>query len=218
MKLLLTSNGLCNKTIVNALAGLISKPFEKSSVAFIPTAANVEIGRKQWLINDLSNCVKAGFETVDIVDISALTKNQWLPRLESADVLLFGGGNTFHLIHWMRKSGLSKLLPTLLKTRIYMGISAGSMATGNKIILSQSKKLYYPSIKGYQDDTGLGLENFQIRVHLNSPSFPNIRQKVLEEFSKDFKEPIYAIDDETAIKIDGKKFEIVGEGNYLKFN
>ena len=218
MKLLLTSNGLCNKSIVNALADLLGKPFEKSTLAFVPTAANVEIGRKQWLINDMDNCVKAGFATVDIVDISALPKSLWQPRLDVADVMLFGGGNTFYLRSWFRKSGLEKLLPKYLKTKIYVGISAGSMVTGQKIILSDAKKLYYPTIKGFKDDEGLKLVDFSVRVHFNSDFFPNVRHNVIAKIAKKSPEAIYAIDDESAIKVVDGKIEVVSEGEFLKFN
>ena len=122
VKFLLTSNGLVNKSIINALLELQGKLFNKTNLAFIPTAANVVPGDKNWVINDLTNCRKAGFEIVDIVDISALSQDQWQPRLEAVDVLLFGGGNSFYLIYWIRTSGLDKLLPKFLKNKIYIGI------------------------------------------------------------------------------------------------
>jgi dipeptidase E len=223
VKILLTSNGLCNKTIVNALADLLGKPFTKSSIAFIPTAANVEVGDKHWLVNDLDNCRKAGFETIDIVDISALSKDQWQPRLESADVLLFGGGNTFHLMYWIKKSGLDKLLPNYLKTKVYVGISAGSIITGKSIFLTQAKKLYYPDLKGAQNEEFLeellNIVNFSIRPHFNNkPHFPQVNAKTIGEFAKKLPETIYAIDDESAIKVEDGKITVVTEGEYLKFN
>lgn len=223
MKLLLTSSGLCNKAIVNALADLLKKPFEKSSITFIPTAANVEIGDKHWLIKDLDNCQKAGFETIDIVDISALTRDQWQPRLESADVLLFGGGNTFHLMYWIKKSGLIDLLPKYLKTKVYVGISAGSIITGKSIFLTQAKKLYYPELKGAQNEELLeellNIVNFSIRPHLNNkPHFPQVNAKTIGEMAKKYPETIYALDDESAIKYVDGKVEVVTEGKWLKFN
>lgn len=219
MKLLLTSNGLCNRSIVSALADLLGKPFEKSSIAFIPTAANVEGGDKHWLVKDLQNCVKAGFETVDIVDISALSKEQWQPRLESADVILIGGGNTFHLRYWIKKSGLEELLPKYLKTKVYVGISAGSIITGKNIFLTQAKKLYYPGLKGDEDETLLGIVDFSIRPHFNNkPHFPQVNAKTIGEFAKKLPETIYALDDESALKVVGNKIEVISEGKWLKFN
>ena len=219
MKLLLTSNGLVNKSIADALLDLVGKPFDKTNMAFIPTAANVEEGDKWWLIDDLSRCKNLGFAQVDIVDISALPKNLWKPRLEKADVLLFGGGNVFHLMYWLNKSGLAGLLPDLLKKRVYMGISAGSMVTGQRILLSQSKKLYYGDLSSeYKDENGLGFVNFHIRPHFNSDLFPKARVEYLKKLAKEIPEPIYAIDDESAIKVDDGKIEIISEGSHAEFN
>ncbi len=219
MKLLLTSSGLRNKSIENALRHLQGKPFGKMNLAFIPTAANVEEGDKWWLIEDLANCKKLGFASVDIVDISALPKSMWQKRLEAAGILLFGGGNTFHLMYWLKKSGLEKLLPLLLKTRVYVGISAGSMVTGKNLSLSQSQKLYYEDLSSeYKDETGLGFVNFHVRPHLNNPSFPKVKVKYLEKLATKIPEPIYAIDDETALKVVDGKVEIVSEGKHAEFN
>src|SRR5690606_38411043 len=149
--------------------------------AFIPTAANIESGDKSWLIDDLNNFINAGFE-VDIVDISALPKKTWLPRLKSAEILFFGGGNTAHLMYWMKGSGLVDILPELLKTRIYGGISAGSCIAGPTIynpVQNLFGEEYELEIK-----EGLGLVNFQIIPHLNSPYFEKIRKENLEIASK----------------------------------
>ena len=139
MKLLLTSAGLTNKTITDALVKLLGKSAVGVNLAFIPTAANVESGDKHWLIDDYVNCRKAGF-IVDIVDISAVSKEIWLPRLEQAEVLFFGGGKTTHLKYWMEKSGLEAMLPEMLMNRVYAGISAGSCVTGPTIFNSIQKR------------------------------------------------------------------------------
>ena len=53
MKLLLTSSGITNKSIADALFELVGKKPEDTSVVFIPTASNVEVGDKEWFIDDL---------------------------------------------------------------------------------------------------------------------------------------------------------------------
>ena len=53
MKLLLTSGGITNKSIADALFELVGKKPEDTALVFIPTAANVETGDKSWFINDL---------------------------------------------------------------------------------------------------------------------------------------------------------------------
>ena len=75
MKLLLTSNGFSDQAIADALFELVGKAPKEIRLAFIPTAANVEMGDKWWFINDLINIKKQNFKSVSIVDISAVPEN-----------------------------------------------------------------------------------------------------------------------------------------------
>lgn len=215
MKLFLTSAGLSNKTLVSAFENLVGLSGEKVKIAFIPTAANVEEGDKDWLISDYTNLKKQKY-IVDIVDISALPKETWLPRLKEANVIFVGGGNTFHLMHWFEKSGLKELLLELIKTRVYAGISAGSCIAGPTIYNSVQNlfgEKYDLEIKD-----GMNLVDLQIIPHLNSPYFDKIREENLEIASKDLKEPVYAIDDNSAVVVSGDKIEVASEGKWRKFN
>lgn len=218
MKLLLTSGGLTNQAIAKTLLDLAAKPAAELSVVFIPTAANVETGDKSWLIDDLRNLQKQAFKSIDIVDVSALPQEIWQPRIEASDILLFSGGNSFHLMYWLNKSGLAKLLPELLKTRVYVGISAGSMVTSKDLSLSQSQRLYYEDLDRREEMAGLGFINFFFRPHLNSPYFTKIRKEYLEELAKEIPETIYALDDNSALKIVDGKVEVISEGEWLIFN
>jgi dipeptidase E len=160
-----------------------------------------------------------GFAEIDIVDFSALPREIWQKKLEAADILMFGGGNTFHLMHWFINSGLKEDLPRLLEKRIYVGISAGSMVTAKRISLSQSKRLYYPDETGRpEENEGLGLVEFQIRPHLNSPDFPNVRVEHLKELTKNLTEAVYAIDDDSAVIVNEGKISVVSEGKWEKIN
>lgn len=218
MKLLLTSAGFSNKTISNALQEMTGKPFNKLCLVFIPTAANIEKGDKDWLIDDLYNCKKLGFSSIDIVDISAVPKNIWQPRLAESDILMFGGGNDFYLLSWIKKSGLIQVLPEMLKTKIYVGISAGSMVTAKKLPSKEFQSLYYEEGTEISDDDGLGFVDFQILPHFNSPYFPDLKTKKLEILTKNVPESVYALDDNSAIKVIDKKITVISEGQWKKFN
>lgn len=219
MKLLLTSNGLSNQSIAKALFDLVGKKPEDTSLVFIPTAMNAGAGDKSWFIDDLSNIKKQGLKHIDIVDISALPKEVWLPRIESADVLFFSGGNSFHLMNWLNESGLTELLPQLLKTKVYVGISAGSMVTNPTLALSsKDKKIYYEEKFGKKIENGLNFVDFYVRPHFNSSHFPQARKEYLEEIAKDFPSRIYALDDNSALKVVDGKVEIISEGEYLEIN
>ena len=215
MKLLLSSTGLSNDTIVKAFNGLVGLPSEEIKIAFIPTASNVEEGDKGWLIDDYINLKKQKY-CVDIVDISAVTQDIWKPRIESANVLFLGGGNTFHLMYWVKKSGLDKMLPKLLEDKVYAGISAGSCIAGPTIY--NSVQNLFGEKYNLQIEKGLGLVNLQLIPHLNSDYFPKIREQYLEEAAKDLKEPVYAVDDNSAVVVDSDKITVVSEGKWKKFN
>ena len=219
MKLLLTSNGLSNQSIAKALFDLVGKPPAEVSIAFIPTAMNVSTGDKDWFVNDLYNINSQGLKNLDIVDISALPKEIWLPRLEKADVLFFSGGNSFHLMRWINESGLAELLPELLKTRVWGGISAGSMVTNPTLALSsKDKKIYYEEKFGAVTEKALGFVDFYTRPHFNSPDFPQANKDYLEDMAKDFPDTIYALDDDSALKVVDGEVEIVTQGEYLILN
>lgn len=218
MKLLLTSAGITNESLSDALLELTERPFSELNVAFIPTASNVEKGDKFWLIDDLISLKNLGFKQVDIVDISALAKDMWLSRLEEADILYFEGGNTFHLMHWIEKSGLKELLPEMLKTKVYIGVSTGSMVACKNLDLSTSERLYDEKVDENSKDEGLNFVNFLVRPHLNSPYFPKLNLENLEKMSQEFSDTFYALDDQSAIKIIDGEMEIISEGVWKKFN
>lgn len=218
MKLLLTSGGLANRSIVNALFDLVGKKPEDTSLVFIPTASNVEKGDKDWLIDDLVNLKNQNFKSIDIADISAVDKKIWLPKFEEADVLFFEGGNTYHLMEWINKSGLKKLLPKLLKDKVYVGVSAGSMVTNKDLLLKISQIIYEEDLDRSEDMAGLNYVDFYCLPHLNSQYFPKLREANIREAIKGITEKVYALDDQSALKVVDKKVEIISEGKYLVFN
>lgn len=217
MKLLLTSGGLKNEIIINTLRELIDKDFKDSKVIFIPTAANVEVGDKWWLISDLNKCRELGFKEVDIVDIAAVPREVWKPRLENADVIMIGGGNTSYLMSQIRKSGLDKELPELLKSRVYVGISAGSMVVSPNLKEKEMQRLFEEPIVDGADNEGLGLVDFLIVPHMNSPFFPRAAE-LIDEVAKDINISLYSIDDQTAVKVVEGKVEVISDGKWKKYN
>lgn len=219
MKFLLTSNGLSNQSIADALFDLVGKSASETSVAFIPTAMNFGRGDKDWFVDDLVNIKNQNLALLDIVDISALPIEVWRPRLENVDVLFFSGGNTSHLMRWIIESGLKDLLPEFLKTKVWAGISAGSMVPNPTLSLSSNdKKIYYEEMTGYRSEEALGYVDFYIRPHFNSPYFPKANADYLSEIASKMSEKIYALDDMSALKVVDGNVEIVSEGEYLELN
>jgi len=54
--------------------------------------------------------------------------------------------------------------------------------------------------------------------HLNSEWFPGFREEKIKEAVKDISETVYALDDESAIKIAGENVEVISEGKWVVFN
>jgi dipeptidase E len=218
MKLLLTSGGLTNKSIEKALFDLVGKKPEDIKLCFIPTAATIEMGDKDWFINDLKNIDKQGFNSVSIVDIGAVPEKIWKPQMDEADILFFSGGNTYHLMEWINKSGLKDLLPEYLKTKVWVGISAGSMVTNPDFAAKISQAVYDEDYDKIGEVPGLNYVDFYFLPHLNSPYFPILIEENIKKIADRIPKKIYAMDDNGALKIVDGKVEIVSEGKYLEFN
>ncbi len=213
MKILLTSSGLRNDTIITELEKLVGKPFNEATVVFIDTAMNVEPGDKRWVIGQLTILDQIDFKEIDIIDLAAVGKDVWLPRIEQSDVIFVNGGNTTYLKQQCDASGFTEALPDLLRTRVYVGASAGSyVATPDLRFNSdgESKEIV----------DGFGLVDFGLQVHYKSPKFP--LAKSFEAVSKRIVDAacpytVYALDDEMAVRIDGSEMSFVGEGEFKTF-
>ena len=218
MKLLLTSDGITNPSIVKALFDLVGKKPEDTTLAFIPTAMNMARGDKSWFVDMLYGIKQLRLKNLDIVDISALPKNVWLPKLEAADALFFCGGSAPHFMNSMKKSGLIDVLPELLKTKVYASNSAASTATAPDLSLSNPKvRSEYKDVFDYDENDGLNFVDFYTQSHLNNPQYPERTESSLSERAKDFSKTFYAIDHDSALKVIDGKVEVISEGKYLKF-
>lgn len=230
MRLLLTSGGLLNGSIKQSFADLLGKPYGESGCIFVPTAANPEAGHKDWLVNDISASFELGWKHYDIVDIAAmasLPKERWLPRFEQADAVIFGGGTSFYLSYWLEQTGLMTALPGMLNSKVYVGISAGSMVACHSLrVASEALERFgelkddeYDELgpKGQSSAKTLGLTDFVVRPHLNSPEFPKIKEPFLRKIAATLPVPMYAIDDQTALKVVDGQVEVVSEGAWRLF-
>ena len=136
MKALLTSSGIKNASIHDALVDLLGKPIAESNALFIPTAVYPFPGGPGMAWQAI--CGKAssslcglGWKSVGILELTALPSIEeaaWVPTVRDAHALLVWGGDPLFLAHWMRRSGLTDLLPTLRSEAVYVGVSAGSIA------------------------------------------------------------------------------------------
>jgi dipeptidase E len=230
MKLLLTSQSIHNKSIEAALRSLLDKPSTDSTLVYITTSQNAAVGDKSWLIQNLNDVYNMGWKSFEIIDLAAvidLPKAMWWDRILAADVLFVGGGANFYIGYWLEKSGLAAALPELLKSKVYVGASAGSMVTTASITTaSQALKqiaddlpldMESLGITGQSSPRSLGLVNILLRPHYTDPHYSYITDDVLQKVATMNNCPLYALDDDSALKVVGDSIEVVSEGIWKKF-
>jgi len=220
MKYLLTSAGIKNASIHEALVELLGKPIAECDALCIPTAVygHPKAGpRNAWRFisgqEPRSPMVGLGWKSLGVLELTALPsldEERWVPLVRATDVLLVEGGDAAYLCHWMRASGLAGLLPSLHET-VWVGLSAGSMVMTPRI---GADFVNWHSPAG---DKTLGVVPFSIFPHLGNPDLPENTMAAAEMWAADLGAPAYAIDDETAIKVVDGAVEVISEGHWKLF-
>jgi dipeptidase E len=217
MKLLLTSAGIKNASIEDAVVELLGKPIAESDALCIPTAlyGHPMAGPRQaWRCisgqETGTPTVGLGWKSMGVLELTALPsldEERWVPLVRETDILLVEGGDAAYLCHWMRASGLADLLPSLIET-VWVGVSGGSMVMTPRI---GADFVTWHSPAG---DTTLGVVDFSIFPHLEHPDMPHNTMASAERWAAELSGPAYAIDDETAIKVVDGTVEVVSEGSW----
>jgi dipeptidase E len=220
MKLLLTSAGIKNSSIHNALVELLGKPIAESNALCIPTAGyghpqGSPGGAWRFISGREPRCpmTELGWKSLGVLELTALPSlepERWLRWVREADVLLVNGGDALYLCHWMRQSGLADLLPSL--ETVWVGLSAGSMVMTPRI--GEDFVGWKPPTGG---DETLGFVDFSIFPHLDHEMLPENTMADAERWAAKLEAPAYAIDDETAIKVIDGAIEVVSEGHWKRF-
>jgi dipeptidase E len=220
MRLLLTSAGIKNASIRDALLDLLGKPIAESRALCIPTASYGMKGGAGFAWNFIAGhepetpMVELGWESMGVLELTALPsidEEDWVPMVRETDALLVNGGDPLYLCHWMRESGLADLLPSLHDT-VYVGLSAGSMVMAPNI--GEEFVDWRPPTGG---DRTLGVVPFAMFPHLDHEALPENTIADAEKWAAGMSVPCYAIDDETAIKVTDGAIEVVSEGNWRLF-
>jgi dipeptidase E len=220
MRFLLTSAGIKNTSIHDALVDLLGKPIAESGALCIPTGAYGHPLTPHVAWRFISGrqpgtpMCELGWKSLGVLELTALPsidEEQWVPLVQATDVLLVGGGDALYLSHWMRESGLGDLLPSLRET-VYVGLSAGSMVMTPRI--GEDFVFWRPPTGG---DSTLGIVDFSIFPHLGHELMPDNTMAGAERWAAEIAGPAYAIDDQTAIKVTDGTVEVVSEGHWKLF-
>ena len=208
MKFLLTSAGVTNASIRQALIGLLGRPIAECTALCVPTAG-------YWFPQGPSIAYRLitgpamgglGWKSVGVLELTALPsigRESWVPAVREADALLVGGGDPMYLCDWMRQSGFAELMPSLRPEMVYVGLSGGSMA----VTPSLGETYNGRDTAGYR---ALALVDFAMGVHLDHPSMPDNSLAEYAKWAAGMDVPPAAIYD-TAIQFVEGNFEVVSE-------
>jgi len=197
IKLILTSDGLSNKKLIEETKKLLDKPVSECKTLIVHTLLKkkhlkfVKAVEKQLLILGIQkkNMARAN-----------ITENISVPK-EDFDIVYSCGGNTFYILDRMKKTGFDKYLKNFIKRgKLYIGVSAGSIIVNN-------------SIKGVDfgsqgDSNDINLKNFKalniVKLFI-FPHYENTLSEEIKELKKIVKSPVEVIKDGEAMVVLGKK-------------
>ena len=238
MRALLTSAGIKNRSIHDALIDLLGKPIAESNALVIPTGVYPFPGgpRMAWRAISSPLC-QLGWKSLGVLELTALPSIEeaaWVPTVRDADALLVWGGDPLFIANWMRRSGLTGLLPTLRPEAVYVGVSAGSMAASSIFVETyvepprgndaplKSEDIVFATAQGNVDrilvtGRGAGLVDFAVIPHLEHAEHPDASFANAEMWAARIPAPTYAIDDETAIGVIDGAAQVVSEGKWKLF-
>ena len=240
MKLLLTSSGIKNATIHDALVGLLGKPIAESTALFVPTAlypfpGGPEMAWRAITGSSPSPLCGLGWKSLGVLELTALPsidQAAWVPAVREADAILVGGGDPLFLASWLWRSGLAELLQT--NEAVYVGVSAGSIAATTTFVETypepprgadqplKSEKFVFRTPQGDLDRIlvtarGAGLVDFGVIPHLEHPHHLDASLANAEQWAARVPAPTYAIDDDSAVRVVDGTVDVVSEGAWKLF-
>lgn len=223
MRMLLTSNGISNDLIRDALLDLLEKPIGESRVAVVIDAILGFPGDSSATIKHLSGLQSMGWAEFDIVSLFAGPRSLVESRLRSVDVILGYGGSNLWLAHSWTTTGLAPVLAELLAEKVYVGWSAGSM------IFPRQLERWPEDFDDKEELEMFGLDvvtspaplfDWFFMGHLNADWMPaNAEQRAASGAAKS-KQPVWFVDDDTALVVRDPALEpvVVSSGHWLRFD
>ena len=135
MKILLTSSGIRNASIHDALVALLGQADCRVQCALRSAGVQFFPGGPSHVYGFINGSVGGpmcglGWKSLGVLELTALPsikEEYWVPAVEEVDALLVWGGSPLYLCYWMRQSGLADLLPSLRPEMVYVGTSGGAM-------------------------------------------------------------------------------------------
>ncbi len=177
------------------------------TVSYIPTAiigeADGDEAVIEGMIKEETDMLENLGLKVDVLEISAASREKITRSLTENDLIFVGGGNTFFLLQELRRTGADKLLAREVEQgKLYIGESAGAAVAcpdiGYCALMDAPEKA--PELESY---SGLGLVDFYVVPHLDNEEMGEGARKIIETYGDRL--DLKVITDEQAILVENDK-------------
>ncbi len=198
-KLLLLSSGLA------AIKDFTGKKPADIKMLFVPTAGNV-YEDTWWIDKDRDVLSQMGFHFIE-ADITSMTPEQLSRSTEGIDIVYVAGGNTFHLLDQLRKSGFDKVLTEFVDGGgLFAGASAGALIAGADI--EPIKEIDEPEkAPGLTSTKALGFINIVPIPHSDMAERADSMEDIRKEYGSRYE--LVFMDDDQAILVDGNDWKLI---------
>jgi len=199
--------------VMNDVESLLNKKSTEIKVAYITTAGNLHPADQRDWIDDGRKILQARGWQVRDIDIANKTRVEVEREIGKPDVIFVQGGQCIYMLEQAQKCHFDEIVRSLLdQGTIYIGESTGSIITGRNIepyrFLAKDRRPNPPILANYR---GMGLVNFLIRPHWNSPSK---KEKYLTMFAENMDkiynidQPMIFLNDNQLVRVKGDNFQI----------
>jgi dipeptidase E len=223
MRMLLTSDGVSNDLIRDALRDLLGQPFADSRVAVVIDAILPFAGDNTKTLTHIGQLSSLGWKQFDLMSLFGGPHSVIESRLRSADVIFCYGGSNHWLAHAWTVNGFAPLLRELLDEKVYLGLSAGSMIFSRLHTRVVDAFDDHEEIEMLQLDSvgpALPLFDWAVLPHLGASYFPEQTDDWAAAGAARLGAPSYFIDDDTALLVrdPSEAPDVVSSGHWLQFD
>lgn len=194
MKRVFLFSDLTEDNAENILSQIFPADIQNRVFAYMPSSG-VKYAQDyiaQWKV--IANKHDAKFNLID----NSVHSNEEQKKLLESNILLISGGNTFNLLHNLRKSGLDKSIIEFVTKRDFVlaGFSAGA------IVLTPTIKIctlpnFDENIVGLENFEGLGIVDFEVFPHYEK----DLHENVLSKYQQTTNNHVQAITNEDYVCI-----------------
>lgn len=173
----------------------------KWRIAYIPAADDHELSR--WFRPFVRLMMRVNGFRVRTIDLATTMRDELRHVLASSDVIWVGGGNSFHLLRELKRSGAGRVIASLVHDGTpYVGVSAGAVVTAPDI--SYIEPMDERGAVADGDTTGLNLVDFRVIPHLDHP-FMGRAARLIASLERRQGHATHALKDAWTVVVNGAK-------------